>query len=143
MSDEDLVALYPDQPVDHDNRARYLGWTNRELLFDWCVECGRFHEPPAPICPCCWSTNIKPTKVEGRGRIHMAIFLHQGPRAEGVDYSTPYPVVVVELDEQPGLRWTGTVVGAPNDEIDIGERVELTWIERAGAPRPAFRLVGS
>ncbi|CAB4364073.1 MAG: hypothetical protein F2681_08705 [Actinobacteria bacterium] len=48
----------------------------------------------------------------GNGTIHLAVFLHQGPPAEGVDYSTPYPVVTVELDEQPGLRFTGTPVPA-------------------------------
>jgi uncharacterized OB-fold protein len=70
----------------------------------------------------------------------MAIFLHQGPPADGVDYATPYPVVVVELDEQPGLRYAGTVVDAANGDISIGRRVELAWLERAGSPRPAFRL---
>jgi uncharacterized OB-fold protein len=68
------------------------------------------------------------------------VFLHQGPPAEGVSYSTPYPVVTVELDEQQGLRFTSTVVGATNDDIRIGERVQLDWIERGGAPLPVFRL---
>ena len=72
----------------------------------------------------------------------MAVFLHQGPPAEGVDYSTPYPVVTVELDEQPGLRYSSTVVGSPNEEIQIGRRVELDWIMRGSAPLPVFRLAG-
>jgi uncharacterized OB-fold protein len=70
----------------------------------------------------------------------MAIFLHQGPQVEGVDYSSPYPVVTVELDEQKGLRFTATVTGAEQASISIGSRVRLDWIERAGAPVPAFRL---
>ena len=70
----------------------------------------------------------------------MAVFLHQGPPAEGVDYSTPYPVVTVDLDEQPGLRFSSTVVGSPNEGIQIGRRVELDWITREGAPMPVFRL---
>lgn len=73
----------------------------------------------------------------------MAIFLHQGPPAEGVDYATPYPVVTVDLDEQDGLRFTSTVVGSTNDEIQIGRRVELDWIDRAGMPLPVFRLGGA
>jgi hypothetical protein len=73
----------------------------------------------------------------------MFVLLHQGPAAEGVDYTVPYPVVTVELDDQPGLRLTGTVVGASNDEIRIGRRAEVTWIERSGAPIPAFRMVAS
>jgi uncharacterized OB-fold protein len=70
----------------------------------------------------------------------MAIFLHQGPPAPGVDYSSPYPVVTVELDEQPGLRFTSTVVGAPNEAIRIGAPVELGWIDRNGAPFPVFEM---
>jgi uncharacterized OB-fold protein len=48
--------------------------------------------------------------------------------------------VTVELDEQPGLRFSGTVVGAANDEITIGRRVTLDWIDRGSEPVPAFRL---
>nr|WP_231984154.1 OB-fold domain-containing protein [Mycobacterium sp. E342] len=70
----------------------------------------------------------------------MAIFLHQGSPAPGVDYSTPYPVVTIELDEQRGLRFTSTVVGAPNDAIRIGARVNLAWIDRHGSPMPVFEL---
>jgi uncharacterized OB-fold protein len=84
---------------------------------------------------------VVPTAVSGKGSIFMAIFLHQGPPAEGVDYSTPHPVVTVELVEQPGLRVTTTVIGSPNEHITIGAQVELDWIERAGVPVPAFRLV--
>lgn len=68
------------------------------------------------------------------------LLLHQGPPAEGVDYSTPYPVVTVDLDEAPGVRFTSTVLGASNDEIEIGRRVRLDWFERGEAVIPAFRL---
>ena len=71
---------------------------------------------------------------QGDGAIFMAIFLHQGPPAPGVDYSVPYPVVTVELDEQPGLRFTSTVVGADNDAIRIGKPVRLGWT-RTGRSR--------
>jgi uncharacterized OB-fold protein len=49
-------------------------------------------------------------------------------------------VVSVELDEQPGLRFTSTVVDAPLDEIRIGRRVRLAWRERGDAPLPVFEL---
>jgi uncharacterized OB-fold protein len=81
--------------------------------------------------------------VSGAGTIYLVVFLYQGPPAAGVDYSTPYPVVTVELDEQVGLRFTSTVVGADNDRIFIGERVALDWIDRNGTPLPVFRLEGS
>jgi uncharacterized OB-fold protein len=72
----------------------------------------------------------------------MNVFLHQGPPAPGVDYSTPYPVVTVELEEQVGLRFTSTVVDADNDHIAIGKAVRLAWRERSGSPMPVFVLTG-
>ena len=143
ITDEELVKRFQGQSVDHDTKARYRGWLERTLLVDLCAECGTWHEPPGPICPLCWSMRIEPTPVAGMGSIHLAIFLHQGPPAEGVDYTTPYPVVTVELDEQEGLRYSSTVVGASNEEIVIGARVQLDWIERGGAPLPVFRLAGA
>jgi uncharacterized OB-fold protein len=142
ISDEDLLARYPGYAIDHDTRARHRGWLEHVMLIDRCGACGVWHEPPGPICPVCWSTDIVPTPIAGTGTIHMAITLHQGPPADGVDYSTPHPVVVVELDEQPGLRMSSTVVGADNADIVIGRRVHLDWIDRRGAPIPVFRLDG-
>jgi uncharacterized OB-fold protein len=86
---------------------------------------------------------VTPTPVSGSGEIFMNIFLHQGPPAPGVDYSTPYPVVTVELEEQVGLRFTATVVDAGNDDITIGRSVRLEWRERGGSPMPVFVLTGS
>ena len=73
----------------------------------------------------------------------MAIFLHRGPAAPGVDYRTPYPVVTVELDEQEGLRFTSTVVDAANEDIRIGAPVRLDWTDRSGVPMPVFALQDS
>ena len=142
ITDEELVARFPGHPLDHDSAAHYRGRLERRLVLNRCGGCGTWHHPPKPICPACWSTDVAPTAAAGTGTIHLAVFLYQGPPAEGVDYSTPYPVVTVELDEQPGLRFTSTLVGSPNEAITIGRRVSLDWIERAGAPLPVFRLSG-
>jgi uncharacterized protein len=140
VNDDELVGLFPGQPITHDNAEHYRARLHRQLLMNRCQACGRWHAPPKPLCPDCWSFDVKATPVEGSGTIFMAIFLHQGPPAPGVDYSVPYPVVTVELDEQPGLRFTSTVVGCDNDAIHIGVRVGLTWVERSGAPMPVFEL---
>ena len=140
ISDEDLMRRFPGYPLDRDSAAHFRGRIAHQLLVNRCTDCGTWHHTPKPICPACWSTDVRATPVSGRGAIYMAIFLHQGPPAEGVDYSTPYPVVTVELDEQVGLRFTGTVVGAPNDAIRIGRRVTLEWVRRGATPVPAFRL---
>lgn len=45
----------------------------------------------------------------------------------------------MQLAEQDGLRFTGTIVGCAPRDVRIGMPVELTWIERGGSPYPAFR----
>jgi uncharacterized OB-fold protein len=142
ISDDELVQRFPGEAITHDNAAHYRGRLHRELLMNRCGDCGRWHAPPKPICPDCWSSRVSAEPVSGEGVIFLAILLHRGPPAPGVDYSTPYPVVTVEFDEQPGLRFTSTVVGADNNDIRVGAAMRLEWSERAGAPMPVFELKG-
>jgi uncharacterized OB-fold protein len=138
LTDEELVDRLPDVLMDPDSTPHYRGWLERRLLLNRCADCGTWHHPPKPVCPECWSADVVPTAVSGRGTIHLLVWLRQGPPADGVDYATPHPVVTVELEEQPGLRFTSTVVGVRMGEVGIGDTVELTWIERGGEPFPAF-----
>jgi len=141
VTDVELLERFRGVHVDHTNKHFYRGLLQRELRLNRCADCGWWHHRPKPICPRCWSKRVEATPVSGRGTIHLAIFLYQGPPADGVDYSDgPHPVVTVELDEQPGLRFTSTVVGTDNDLIVIGAPVALRWIERDGRPFPAFAL---
>jgi uncharacterized OB-fold protein len=143
-SDAELVDRFVRVRLDHDNKAFYRGWLEERLLINRCQACGRWHHPPKPICPDCWSTDLVPTEVSGRGTVHLLILLHQGPPAPGVDYAAgPHPVATVELVEQDALRFTSTVVGCSPRDVYIGMPVELTWIERDGIPFPAFRPAGA
>ena len=143
-SDAELVERLAHLPVGRDTAAHYRGYLRRELLMNRCADCGRWHHPMRPMCPGCWSWNVAPAAVRGRGTVHLFVLLHQGPPAEGVDYATaPHPVVTVELEEQEGLRFTSTIVGCPLADIRIGMPVGLTWIERHGSPYPAFRPAAS
>jgi uncharacterized protein len=143
LSNDELVQRFPGELITHDNAAHYRGRLEKQLLVNRCDDCGVWHAPPKPVCPECWSSRVIPTPVSGDGTIFMNIFLHQGPPAPGVDYSSPYPVVTVELEEQVGLRFTATIVNADHDQIQIGKAVRLEWRERAGAPMPVFVLAGA
>jgi len=140
VDDEALVERFPYVTIDHDTKHLYGGWLEKRLLINRCGDCGRFHHPPKPVCPGCWSSSLVPTEVSGRGVAHLVMWLHQGPPAPDVDYAKgPHPVVTVELEEQEGLRFTSTVIDCPREELRIGLAVELDWIERFGAPYPVFR----
>ncbi len=141
VTDRELIDLYPGEPVDHDNAFFYWGLFERKILMLRCNDCGRRHHPAGPVCPTCWSTSLTPTPIGGGGTVHLLIRLHQGPYVPGIDYSTPYPVATVELDEQPGLRITAALTGPVTATAQIGTRVRLSWIERGGIPVPAFTPV--
>jgi uncharacterized OB-fold protein len=141
-SDEELLARFADVAVDHVNKHFYRGLLHKEVRLNRCADCGTWHHRPKPICPSCWSKNLVATPIAGTGTIHLLILLHQGPPAEGVDYSTPHPVATVELDEQEGLRFTSAVEGADLDTLAIGDRVRLDWITRNDRPYPVWRVEG-
>jgi uncharacterized protein len=140
VSDETVLERFPGVRLDHLNKQYYSGLLRRKLLAGRCQACGRWHTPLRPICPSCWSSEVGPEPVSGRGTVHLLTFLHQGP--PGADYSGGFPLAAIELAEQAGLRVEATVVDCPRDRLRVGLEVELTWLGRAGAPWPAFRPAG-
>jgi uncharacterized protein len=141
-ADQAVLARFPGVRLDHLNKQYYQGLLRHQLLVNRCRACGTWHTPLRPICPACWSASVSPVPVSGQGTVHLLTFLHQGPPAPGVDYAAGFPLAAIELAEQPGLRVTATVVGCPREQLRIGLAVELTWIDRDGAPWPAFRPAG-
>lgn len=132
--DATVVRLFAGQSVDQDNVAHYRGLLEKRLLINRCHDCGTWHHPARPLCPRCWSIHVDPTEVSGRGAIALITFL------AGTGQHSPHPVATVDLDEQPGLRYTATIVGPSSpDTVRIGARVELTWIAGATGAVPAFR----
>jgi hypothetical protein len=140
--DEELLQRYPGVRLDHDNKEYYRGLQAHELRLNRCANCGHWHGPPfRAVCSQCWSFEIAPTPVAGTGVVVLVTRLHQGRAVDGVSYDPPYPLVAVELSEQPGLRVSGTVRTDPDTEIVPGLPVELVWEDRAGNPYPVFRVM--
>jgi uncharacterized OB-fold protein len=140
MTDEELLERVPWGAIDHDNKAQWKGFFERQLLVNRCQDCRQWINPPRPMCPKCWSERVEPEAVSGRGHVQWFTLLHQG--APGGDSGTPYPLVVVELDEQENLRLDTTVVECSPGDIRCDMSVELVWIEgEGGVPLPAFRPV--
>jgi uncharacterized protein len=138
-SDEQVLRSFPEIRLDHRNKHFYRAILDHQLVAARCGECGRWHTPIRTVCPECWSADVAVQPLRGRGRIHLLIRLHQGPPAREVSYATPWPLAAVELEEQPGLRFVATIVDCPLERLRIGLPVQVTWIERDGAPWFAFR----
>jgi len=138
---QEVLDRFPNTWIDRDNFAMFEGFLEKRLLINRCQDCHKYFQPPWPSCPYCWSNNVEPTQVSGNGFVFTFVILHTGALVgvEGVDYMKGHPLLVVELEEQEGLRITGPMVNCPNEDIRIGMPVTLSWIERQGHPVPGFQ----
>lgn len=132
-------AAKPLPRITPDNRVFWEGCRRRELLLPFCADCGKAHLPPGPVCPFCFADAIEWRKASGRGTIATFTIVHQ-PWFPSFRAEIPYNVVQVELEEGP--RLTANVVGATNEALAVGRRVEVVFDEVAPeATLPRFRLV--
>lgn len=138
ITDEEVLTRFPNVLIDRDNIAHYRGLLQRKLLFNRCQKDGYWIYPHRPMCPECWSFDVKAEEVSGMGTVYMFTLLHQGAPIPGVDFSTPHLIAGIELPEREGLRYLATIVNVRNEDVKIGMPVRLTWIERNGVPEAAF-----
>jgi uncharacterized protein len=142
VTDDEVLALFPRVRIDRDNLEHYRGLAERRLLLHRCADCANWHHPPRRVCPRCWSNAISAEEVSGRGTVALRTVIRQGPSRSGLDYSAGHVVVAVDLEEQAGLRVSGSIVGGVAAGAEVGSPVELCWTEREGAPTVAFRPIG-
>ncbi len=122
------------------------------LHLQYCTECELMRYPPSPMCSECGVTAYEWRPVSGKGTIHSYYFVPHAVNPAFRDW-TPYPVILVEIDEQRGqptpdrsVRIIGNCIDAdenPEQEanVAIGKRVEVTMIDMGdGMALPQFRL---
>ena len=140
-SDAEVFDAFPLVPINRDNIEHYRGLLQQRLLINRCSACGYWIYPHRPLCPSCWSWEVVPTEVSGRGSVFLCTLIHQ-ERAPDVPLGEPLPVAAVELAEQEGLRYLAPIVGCPAQRIVPDMPVQLTWARREGWLAPAFEPVG-
>ncbi|MGI6873440.1 Zn-ribbon domain-containing OB-fold protein [Amycolatopsis sp. 3B14] len=113
-----------------------------ELVLQQCADCARFTHPPAEWCRFCGSERRGFAPVSGVGVVETFSVVHR-TFAPGFAGRVPYVIAWVGLDEQPGLRMFGNVLGVPADHVHIGQRVELVFEEIDGfGTVPNFQPAG-
>ena len=90
-----------------------------EIIYQACGDCGHVAFYPRLICPECGSTNVEFRPSAGKGEVYTRTVVHSRNR-------DPYNVVLIDMDE--GFRIMSTVEDAPNDDVQIGMRVELKTV---------------
>ncbi len=119
---------------DEESAGFWLGAAEGELRVQTCSACNRRRMPPRPMCPHCRSIDYTWEATSGRGRIWSFVVPHP-PLLPAYAELSPYNVIVVELDEEPTIRFVGNLLASqdgPINEIDpatitIGEPVKVVF----------------
>ncbi len=131
----DPTLLLPDVG-DEDGAPFWAAAARGEFRVQACADCGRLRFPPRPMCPHCQSLDDEWRELSGRGTIWSFAVAHP-PLLPAYAEFAPYPIVVVALAEDAGLRMVGNIVtsaAAPINSVDprtirIGEGVRVVFAE--------------
>ena len=123
-------------PIDETNSFFWEGTRLGELRVQCCPETNRLIFPPRTRSP--WDSRLEPgwVAVSGRGTVWSFVVPHP-PLIPQFAALAPYNVILVALDEDPGVRLVGNLVSEPgaaldsvsSDEIEIGARVKVVFEE--------------
>ena len=92
---------------------------NGQIIYQTCGDCRHVAFYPRLVCPECGSANIEYRPSAGKGEVYTRTVVHSRGR-------DPYNVVLIDMDE--GFRIMSTVEDVPNDDVQIGMRVELKTV---------------
>ena len=140
--------LLPDE--DAHSAPFWEACRDRRLTIQQCGSCERLRFPPRPMCPHCNSLDHTWVDASGTGTIWSWVVVHP-PVLPAYNEFAPYPVAVIQLDEDPTLRMVGNVVAEPGAAInsvdpagfaigmpvrvafeDVGESTLPRWIPMKG-----------
>lgn len=141
-----------------ENDSEFLGYfqaaQDNKLVVKSCKSCNLLRWPPGAACPWCMSLDWDWQEVSGKGTIYSYEIIVHSIQA-GFKEIAPYPVVVVELDEQrgqpgeaEGLRMVANLVDdnfQPEAEanVAIGKRVQVVFQKISDEMTlPQFKLSG-
>jgi uncharacterized protein len=129
---------------DPTSEPFWQGCARGELLVQACASCGLRRMPPRPMCPRCRSIEVRWEPTSGRGRVWSFIVPHP-PLLPAFAEVAPYNAIIVELEEDPSIRFAGNLVTSADGEINeidpttitIGEPVRVVFhrIDDVSLPR--------
>jgi uncharacterized protein len=108
-----------------DTQPFWDGLKAGRLLLQSCGACGRVRHYPRPVCPHCYSMDVRWTEAKGRGKIHSWTITHHAfhPGWKG---ALPITLVTVDLDE--GVRMQAELRGPVRERaLAIGAPVRIAF----------------
>lgn len=107
-----------------ENRPFWNACREGRLAMQRCDACGHLRYPVSGLCPRCLGERARWIDLSGRGEVLARLVFHHVYH-KGFANDVPYNVVLVQLDEGP--RMFSNVVGVPNERVQVGMRVQVTF----------------
>ena len=111
--------------LDDFNRSWFTRGANS---VQQCDDCQTLQHPPDEICFGCQGSNLSYRDCSGEGHIESFAIVHQAVHPALKD-AIPYAVVLVSLDDAPGVNALGNVLNRAPAEIAIGQPVRAVFEE--------------
>jgi uncharacterized OB-fold protein len=135
-------------PTDSEHRGYYEAAKQGNLVVQRCTECNMLRGAIGAACPFCTSLQWDWQPVSGKGVIYSYQIVTQAVHPAFHNW-IPYPIVLVELDEQRAVPWRGgnegeTVslriianlcrrddpsVAEDEENVAIGKRVDVCFLD--------------
>ena len=112
------------------------------LVIQNCKSCNRLQHPPAPTCDQCGSgDNLEWKEMSGRGKIYNYGVVYDCP-VRLLQDEQPFNLVVITLDEDPGIQMYSHLPGTPVDDVPVGASVQVIFEKTAnGQMVPEWQVV--
>jgi uncharacterized OB-fold protein len=116
---------------DQVDQAFWDAVNERRLVVQYCTQCNRRQYPPQATCAGCGSANnLTWRETSGRGRINGYCVQHD-TRVVVLKEDQPFNTAVIELEEDPAIKFFSHLPGVPVDEVPVGAPVRVVFEEVA------------
>ena len=121
---------------DPDTRGFWEAAEQGRIVVLQCRDCGASVHLPRPCCARCGGEDLQWQTMAGTGRLYSWTVVHHQVHEA---FPTPYTIVMVSLDDAPGVRLVGQLAGAPDLEADVPMRAWFEQLEE-GVVLPQWRI---
>lgn len=111
--------------LDAHNRAFF---TAGVLTLQQCSACRHVQHPPDDVCEACGGFELGWFASAGDGRIESVAVVTQAVHPALAE-RVPYAIVLVSVDDAPGILVAGNVAGRAPEDVRIGDRVRVVFAE--------------
>lgn len=133
------VDRWPEPRKTMDAEPFWEGVDANKLLYQHCPSCSQIVWPAHSVCPHCDATGLVWKESAGKGAIYSYSTVMRPPTPIWNE-KAPYTVGIIHLDED---YYFFSEIDEPWEEMEVGRRVEVTYIQRDEMRLPIFKFAAA